>query len=150
MTRLLAPGRYGLADLHPGDVVETGSRVVTAAMIDAFADLTGDRFAIHMSREAAAEHGFAGRVAHGLLVLSLVDGLKNQAPAQFRAVASLGWDQSFTAPVLAGDRITARIEVVDMRATKDPGRGIVTLDFTVTNQHGTLVQRGRNQVMLLA
>lgn len=147
--RLLGPGAYGLADLQAGDRIETAALTVTAAMIDAFAGLTGDRFAIHMSAAAAGALGFAGRVAHGLLVLSLVDGLKNQTPAQFRAVASLGWDWRFCAPVLAGDSICATLQVTALRATKRPDRGIVTLDFTVTNQRGETVQAGQNRLMVL-
>ena len=146
--RLLDPGRYGLDALRPGDVVETGTRVVDEALIDAFAEMTGDRFEIHMSDEAAQRHGFSGRVAHGLLVLSLVDGLKNQAPAQFDAIASLGWDWRFAAPVLAGDAIGARITVTALRPTSDGRRGIATLDFDVTNQHGKTVQAGVNRLLL--
>lgn len=147
--RVLPPGRYGLADVAIGDIIETDGLQVTAALIDAFAEMTGDRFEIHMSREGAARHGFPERVAHGLLVLSLVDGLKNQTAAQFRAVASLGWEWSFSAPVLLGDTIRARIEVMDKRQTRNPERGILRLDFEVTNQRGEPVQRGQNQLMVL-
>ncbi len=49
---------------------------VTAEMIDEFADITGDRFEIHMSGKAARRHGPDARVAHGPLVLSLIDGLR--------------------------------------------------------------------------
>ena len=104
-TRILGPGLYGLDRLRIGDRIETGRCDVTAERIDAFAALTGDRFEIHMDDAAARRHGFAARVAHGLLVLSLVDGLKNQARARFDAIASLGWEWQFRAPVLAGDRI---------------------------------------------
>lgn len=145
---LLSPGTYGYNDLAIGDVIETGSAEVSAALIDGFADISGDRFEIHMSREGAARHGFSDRVAHGLLVLSLVDGLKNAAPVQFRAIASLGWDWSFRAPVLAGDSVQAKITVRDKRETRDPGRGILTLGFAATNQHGQLVQEGQNQLMV--
>ena len=58
-----------------------------AALVDAFADLTCDRFAIHMTDAGAQEMGIGRRVAPGLL--SLIDGLKNQAPAPFRAIATL-------------------------------------------------------------
>jgi len=150
VTRILEPGRHGLAALRPGDRIQTARRAVTAEMIDAFAALTGDRFEIHMDAAAAARHGFAGRVAHGLLVLSLVDGLKNQAPAQFDAVASLGWDWRFSAPVLAGDEIGVAITVREMRETSKPGRGIATLDFDVTNQRGETVQQGVNRLMIYA
>lgn len=143
----LGPGFYGLDSLTPGDRIETGPVVVTAAMIDRFAELTGDRFEIHMTDEGAARHGFPARVAHGLLVLSLLDGLKNQAPAQIRALASLGWDWTFRRPVFAGDTIRAVLTVEDMRATRTPGRGILTLGAEGINQNGDVVQRGTNRLM---
>lgn len=146
--RTLEPGRYGLTDLLVEDVIETGRRKVCVAEIDAFAEMTGDRFEIHMNRVAAQKHGFRDRVAHGLLVLSLVDGLKNQAPAQFAAIASLGWDWGFAAPVFAGDEIAATITVKALRSTSDGKRGIATLDFDVRNQHGETVQRGINRLMI--
>lgn len=121
---------------------------MTAGAIDRFADLSGDRFEIHMDDAAARARGFDGRVAHGLLVLSMIDGLKNQADVQMRAVASLGWDWSFRAPVLIGHRIRAAIAVKAARATSNPARGILTLGFEVRTQTGDLVQSGTNQLMV--
>ena len=103
--RILTAGLHGHAGLQIGDRIEAGGTVVTGRMIDRFADLSGDRFALHLSNDAARELGFPRRVAHGLLVLSLIDGLKNTAPAQLRAVASLGWDIRFSAPVMVDDRV---------------------------------------------
>ena len=148
MSRALAPGLYGLDDLAPGDWYATGETAMTAAKIDAFAALTGDRFEIHMDDVAARSHGFPGRVAHGLLVLSLLDGLKNEAPVKLRAVASLGWDWSFRAPVFIGDRLKARIEVNATRPVKDPARGILTLRLTATDAEGRVVQEGTNLLMM--
>ncbi len=145
--RMLPPGIHGFDDVTETDCVVTGSVCVTAEKIDAFAEISGDRFGIHMSCTEAARHGFPGRVAHGLLVLSLVDGLKNQAAAQFRAQASLGWNWSFSAPVFAGDRISARITVLEKRRTRDPARGILRLGFEVVNQEASTVQRGENLLM---
>ncbi len=148
--RRLAAGHHGFADIRPGDWLETGEAEITAALIDGFADLCGDRFEIHMSDEAAARHGFPGRVAHGLLVLSVVDGLKNAADAQFKAVASLNWNWSFRRPVIAGDTIRVKITVLEKRQTKNPDRGILRLEFDVTNQKGELVQDGENLLMVYA
>ncbi|MGN6534320.1 MAG: MaoC family dehydratase, partial [Mesorhizobium sp.] len=103
--QLCGAAELSYEDVEAGDWFETSGCVVSVEMIDAFAALTGDRFEIHMDEAAARCHGFTGRVAHGLLVLSLVDGLKNQAEARFRAIASLGWDFRFERPVLAGDTI---------------------------------------------
>lgn len=79
---------------------------------------------------------------------SLVDGLKNQAPAQFSAIASLAWNWTFSAPVLANDTISATIRVAALRRTSDSERGIATLDFEVRNQSGATVQRGTNELMI--
>ena len=148
MSRAIAPGLYGLDDLAPGDWYATGETEMTAAKIDAFAALTGDRFEIHMDDVAARSHGFPGRVAHGLLVLSLLDGMKNEAEVRLRAVASLGWDWSFRAPVFIGDRLKARIEVKATRPVKTPGRGILTLGLTATDSEGRVVQEGTNLLMM--
>jgi 3-hydroxybutyryl-CoA dehydratase len=148
--RRLAAGHHGFADIQPGDWLETGEAKITAALIDGFADLCGDRFEIHMSDDAAARHGFSGRVAHGLLVLSVVDGLKNEADAQFKAVASLNWNWSFRRPVIAGDTIRVKITVLEKRQTKKPDRGFLRLGFDVTNQRGELVQDGENLLMVYA
>jgi acyl dehydratase len=146
--RLLPPGFHGFDDVAPGDRIDTDEITVTPAAIDAFADLTGDRFAIHMSDTAAQELGFPSRVAHGLLVLSLIDGLKNQCPAQFRAIASLGWDMRFSRPVLAGDRIRGHLTVTEKRLISDGRRGILTLDVEAINQAGEVVQSGLNRLMV--
>lgn len=139
---------YFFEDIEIGDVIETASLTITTDQIDRFADLTGDRFEIHMSEEGAAKHGFPSRVAHGLLILSLVDGLKNQAPAQFAAVASLGWDWKFAAPVLPGDVIKVRMTVTGKRETKRTDRGILTIQFDVMNQDARTVQSGVNTLMV--
>ena len=100
-----------------------------------------------MSDAAAQAHGFARQVAHGLLVLSLVDGLKNQAAAQFRARASKGWDWAFKAPVLAEDTITCRLRVAGIQPARQPDQAVLTLAFEVTNQDGVVVQTGQNALL---
>lgn len=144
----LTKGHYGYEDIVVGDWYTTPALPITAEIIDAFADLTSDRFEIHMDEEAAGRHGFSGRVAHGLLILSLVDGLKNQADVQFKAQASLGWNWKFSAPVIIGDTIQACVRVLAISAPKSKERAIISLDFSVTNQHGKVVQEGDNQLMV--
>ncbi len=147
MTRRLPPGLHGADALDPGDQIDCGQVTITAAMIDAFADLTGDRFEIHMSDAAANRHGFDARVAHGLLVLSLVDGLKNQAPAQLKARASRGWDWQFRAPVLAGDTIAVHLKIEEITPAKAPDQANLTLSFIVENETGVIVQTGSNSLL---
>lgn len=146
--RLLAAGCYRLDDLAVGDRIETPSRLITTTDIDQFAGLTGDHFAIHMDEDIAKAYGFSGRVAHGLLVLSVSDGLKNQADAQLDAIASLGWNLHFSAPVLAGDTISATFTIDRLRPASDGKRGIAVLNVRVLNQHGKIVQDGQNTLLI--
>lgn len=145
----LSAGLYAYDDFQIGDWFETAEETITEELIDQFANLTGDRFAIHMDNTAARALGFERRVAHGLLILSLIDGLKNQTDIKMQAVASLGWEWRFSKPILARDTIKAIWTVTAKRMTRDPIRGIVTFTVDVQNQHAETVQSGTNNLMLL-
>lgn len=146
---VLTSGTYFFDDLSVGDSFRTGRIVVTETHIVNFAGLTGDFFDVHMDDDFARAQGFPGRIAHGLMGLCMVDGLKNRTEIRLQAVASLGWKEwKFSAPIVAGDSIGAIITVVSMRPTSKGDRGIIELDFDVTNQHGVSVQSGRNALMM--
>ena len=136
-------------EVAQGERFATGGIVVTESHVMNFAGLTGDFFDLHVDDQFARGLGFEGRVAHGILGLAIVDGLKNRAETRFRAVASLGWNWKFTRPILIGDRIHAEIEVAGKRETKRADRGILTLRFEVKNQKGEVVQEGTNELMVL-
>ena len=146
--RRLEQRSYSFDDLMPGDWFSTPDLVVEESHIDRFAELSGDFFAIHMSDAEAQKLGFPRRVAHGILVLALTDGLKKQSVSRLDAVASLGWTWSFNKPVFVGDTIHAVVTVIEKRQTKRPDRGIAELRFEVTNQTGETVQSGTNQLMM--
>ena len=142
------PGLNWYEDCAVGDAFTTGGIVVTEALIQGFAGISGDFFDVHVDDEFARSLGFKGRVAHGILGLALTDGLKNRAEHRFRAIASLGWNWKFTGPILVGDRIRAAVTVQAKRETKRADRGILTLAFKVQNQRGEVVQEGTNELMV--
>lgn len=142
---MLPPGLHSYDSLTLGDQIFTDWAEVTPEAIDSFAALTNDHFDIHLTDAGAQAHGFPHRVAHGLLILSLVEGLKSNAAARINTFASLGYDWSFRAPVFAGDSIRARINVKSKRPAAD--KGLLTLAVEVENQHGTIVQRGETRLM---
>ncbi|MCY4006575.1 MAG: MaoC family dehydratase [Rhodobacteraceae bacterium] len=146
--RQLGPGRYFFDALAVGDWYRTGSVEITADLISKYAELSGDRYRLHLEDEAAREFGFVSRIAHGLLILGLADGLKFQSPVQLDAVASLGWDIKFTKPVFVGDRISACLTIHARRSTSQGDRGIVTLAVSVRNQDEMVVQHGFNRLMM--
>ena len=135
-------------DVKVGLSFETEGIVVTESHIVQFAGLSGDFFALHMDDEFARALGFSGRVAHGLLGLILVDGLKNRAVQRFQAVASLSWQWNFRKPIYPGDRIQGHLRVADKRTTRRADRGILTLAVEVRNGKGEVVQDGTNLMMV--
>jgi acyl dehydratase len=147
MTRGLSAGQYGYNDLKVGDVMKTGSATITTDLISSFADLTGDKYALHIDDDVARGLGYKARVAHGLLVLSVVDGLKFQSDAKPAGLASLGWNWRFEQPVFVGDEIRAELTVTAKRLTSSQSRGIVTFQFNVFNQHDQIVQSGTNDLI---
>ena len=147
MTRRLTKGHYGASELCIGDIIYCGELFIRSEIILSFAELTGDRFEIHMSDEGAKVHGFDRQVAHGLLILSLVDGMKNNAPAQLKARASKKWDWSFKAPVLKDDTISVSLTITNIVKARQPDQRVLTLEFTVQNQNGLEVQTGSNNLL---
>ncbi len=82
---------------------------VTQAMIDDFAELTGDRQWIHLDAERARrESPYGTTIAHGFLTLSLLSRLIQSTLAFPFAAASInyGFDRvRFLAPVPAGSAL---------------------------------------------
>lgn len=148
LTRTLQAGEYGFEDLATGDGYTTAGITVTESHVVGFAGLSGDLFDVHMDDEFARQAGFQGRIAHGLLGLSLADGLKTRCVVRLKGVATLGWNWSFRAPLLIGDRIHAQLCVVARRPTKRTDRGIVTLAMKIINQRDEVIQEGETQLLM--
>jgi acyl dehydratase len=88
---------------------------VDQAMIDKFADATGDHQWIHVDPERAAKGPFGTTVAHGYLTLSLLPKLAESALKvdDVRMGVNYGLNRvRFPAPVPAGSRIRARLKLV--------------------------------------
>ncbi|MBD8545868.1 MaoC family dehydratase [Sphingomonas sp. CFBP 8760] len=87
---------------------------VDQAMIDAFADATGDRQFIHVDPVAAAATPFGGTIAHGFLTLSLMPRLAASvadAPVVegMRMAVNYGANKlRFLSPVRSGSRVRGR------------------------------------------
>ncbi len=135
-------------DAKVGDECVTPSLTVTEAHIMTYADLTGDRTPVHIDEEYAKTTPFGTRVAHGLLGLSIADGLKTQAEYRFLPGMSLGWTWDFVGPIKIGDTVRVKFRVGSMRTTKRPGWGIVVLPSELINQRGEVVQRGEHRLMI--
>ena len=89
--------------------------VVTQAMIDRFADLTGDRRWIHIDPERARRDSpFGGTIAHGFLTLSLLPALdpNDIEIVGYSSIANYGARSlRFLGPVRADTRIHAHVKL---------------------------------------
>lgn len=128
-------------DVEVGAAFATGPHAVSEADIARFGDLTHDHHPLHIDRGYARSRGFAGVIAHGLLGLSLIEGLKTGLGLyENSSIASLGWDQvRFLRPVFAGDEVHVSFRFVDKRMAKRGDRGVVTEALKLMNQRGECV-----------
>ena len=136
-------------DLEVYFTYETPAITVSEAHILGFAGLTGDFTDVHVDETFAQEMGFKSRLAHGILVLGLIDALKNRCLVSFHVVAALNWNWQFSDPIYIGDRLRAKLTIKDKRLTSKGNRGIVTLGIQGINQDEKVVQEGTNQIMVL-
>ncbi len=111
----------GIAGLEAvkGEKIGPGEwRQVTQEDIDLFAKLSGDHQWIHVDVERAQrESPFGTTIAHGNLTLSLIDGMRLELmrSSGFKLGVNYGWNKvRFPAPVLAGARVRASAEVVEV------------------------------------
>jgi acyl dehydratase len=142
------PERYW-DDATEGDTCTSPTYEVTGERIDAYAVLTGDYTPVHVDEAYAKASHFGCRVAHGLMGLSVADGLKTQCEYRFLPGMSLGWTWDFLLPIRIGDVLQVRFTVGSMRASKSkPGWGIVVLPSALFNQHGQVVQKGEHRLMI--
>ena len=98
---------------------------VTQAMIDKFADATGDHQFIHVDPVRAAQTPFGGTIAHGFLSLSLMPMLVDKAPLPEIEGKKMGVNYGgnkvrFLTPVRSGKRVRGRFKLLSF-AERKPG-----------------------------
>jgi acyl dehydratase len=132
-----------------GDECTSPTYVVTAERIDAYAELTGDFTPVHVDEAYAKASHFGQRVAHGLMGLSVADGLKTQSEYRFVPGMSLGWTWDFALPIAINDVLHIQFRIGAMRASKSkPDWGIVVIPTELINQKGQVVQKGEHRLMV--
>lgn len=124
-------------DFHVGQIIDHAvPRTITIGDVSLYSALHGMRFAVHSSDAFAQTVGLPRAPIDSLLVFHVVFG-KSVPDISLNAVANLGYAECrFLAPVWPDDSLTARSEVIGLRATSDGRAGIVHARTTGTNQHG--------------
>jgi acyl dehydratase len=130
-----------IAELTPGDHAEI-IRVVASDDIASFVEAVGDYNPIHSDPAYAASTRFGAPIAPGIYtagLISAVIGTRLPGPGAIYLSQSL----KFLKPVKAGDRITARVEVIEVIRE----RNRIRLQTVCVNEQGEDVLSGEAWVM---
>ncbi len=128
-------------------------RTVTEADVVTFAGLSGDFNPLHIDAEFGKTTPFGQRIAHGMLVAAMSTGMA-QWIGLFEGTIIALMEQviRYKGAVKFGDTIHLELEVLEMKETSKPDRGVVRFAARVRNQQGevvvdaewvTLMKRGR-------
>lgn len=145
------PASRGLyfEDFEVGWEVVSPGRTVTESDVVLFAGLSGDYNQLHTDVEFAKGTPFGQRVVHGLLGLTMAEGLASRLGFfEGTAEAFLGLEWKFKAPIFIGDTIHLQAQVVRKKALPSMGGGILVLNMTLLNQKGEKVQEGEWRALI--
>lgn len=128
------------SDLHVGKTL-AHKKTMTEAGTLYFGFLSNDFNPLHFNEALAQKTRFKGRIAHGFQTASLFSGVLAELCPW---CVYLRQEMEFTAPVRAGDKITAIgvIEEID-------DKGVLTVGLKCVNQQDELVVRGKAVLKML-
>jgi acyl dehydratase len=113
------------------------SRAVEKRDIELFTEISGDRNPLHYDEAIAKETRFGEIVVQGGVTSAILNAVvAEDLPGPGTVFLHVDW--SFKAPVRPGDRITGRVEVLEVRTDKP----ITKLKTEVVRNDGTLVLAG--------
>ncbi len=147
--KLTNQGMY-FEEFEVGQRITSPGRTITEADVVAFAGISGDFNSIHTDAEYAKDGAFGQRVAHGLLVISIVSGLAVRTGIMEGTVIAFreikNW--KFSQPVFIGDTIHIIMEVKEKKAMPRLGGGSILLSLDVRNQDDQTVMKGTWTVLV--
>ncbi len=130
-----------ILEINVGDKASF-TKTITETDVYMYAGISGDLNPAHINEVVASNSMFKGRIAHGMLVASLIStvlGMHLPGPGSIY----IGQELKFLAPVYFGDTITAEVEIIE----KNEDKNRVKLKTTCTNQDGKQVIVGEAKIM---
>ena len=147
------PGNF-FEDFALGQVIEHATpRTVTAGDRALYGAIYPTRFAVPSSAEFAASVGLAapdgsGHAVEDLIAFHVAFG-KTVPDVSLNAVANLGYAECrFRLPVVPGDTISTRSEVIGLKQNSNAKTGVVWVRSTATNQRDEIVLEWVRWVMV--
>lgn len=139
-------------EFEVGQSVDSPGRTVTETDIIQFAMLSGDWTGIHTDAVYAATTPMGQRFAHGLLGLTIANGLAVRlgfmegTTLAFRGLS----DWKFSLPIFIGDTLHLHLTIQEKRPAPRLKAGMLTLAVELLNQDGKIVQSGQWSVLVLS
>lgn len=147
--KLTNQGMY-FEEFELGQRITSSGRTITEADVVTFAGLSGDFNSIHTDAEYVKDTAFGQRVAHGLLIISIVSGLAVRTGIMEGTVLAFreikNW--KFGLPVFIGETIHVIMEVTGKKAMPRLGGGSILLSLDVRNQDDQTVMKGTWNVLI--
>jgi len=121
------------------------SKTFTQEDVELFSRLSGDTNPVHLDEDYARGTRFAGRIIHGMLVASLISTVLGTVLPGPGAIY-MSQQMSFRAPAKVGERLTAKVRVIDWDGTK----GRITLATEVVTGAGIQVIVGEAKLAIIS
>jgi acyl dehydratase len=133
-------GKKYFEDIAVGDYAESGEQAVDREEMLEFARRYDPQY-FHTDPEAAKASVFGEVVASGLFTAVLWRRLDHEISGDIAWICGVAWkDTRWPKAVRAGDRLRAKWECVEKReSSSDPRRGVIEMDYRLTNQDGDTV-----------
>ena len=138
LAEVLMPIRF--EQIERGQSYRTSESFGYSAM-DLFAELSGDRSAIHVNGETARRCGFPDRLQYGFLLASLLSRIVG---SNFHNAVCAAVSLDFVKPVAAGVRVDVTAEVAQVQLALRS----VALRITMTSEEKTVL-RGKLTTVFL-
>ena len=124
-------------EMTVGSAFRTAARTVTESDVVQFVNLCGFNEPLFYDERHAGEGGYTGRLVPGALVYALGEGLVIQTHSfAGTGLAFMHMELDVRRPTFVGDTLDVVVEITAARASRKPGRGVVTSRNTVYNQRG--------------
>jgi len=136
-------------DFKEGMSFESPRRTITETDIVLFAGLSSDFNPLHTDETFAQDTEYKGRIAHGMLLVSIMTGLivrLNLLDGTTKAFQSIEW--RFMRAVHAGDTIYARTSIKEKKEINRSDSGLVSFKVNLYNQNKKAVGRGKLTLLM--
>ncbi|MFE7421998.1 MaoC family dehydratase [Rhodococcus sp. NPDC057529] len=138
-------------DFYVGQVLHSGSRVVTATDLAEFTRVSGDAHPLHSDPEFAARTRFGRPILQGPFGLASVFGLLGDMHViDDSIIGMLDTNWRYLGPIFVGDELSFDMTITGKRRTSHGDQGVVDRHITLHDSIGRIVQEGTSAMLVHA